>query len=89
MKLHPLTDKVLVQPKVAQEKTAGGIYLPEQAQEKVTEGKVIAVGPGKDGKTLPLKEGDNVFFESFAGTEIKIDGKKHLIMDVKDILATF
>ncbi len=86
MNIQPLKEKVLVQPKIDEDRTAGGIYIPESAKEKTQEGTVIAVGPCED---CEIKVGNKVIFESFAGTEIKINGKKHLIMNVKDILATF
>ena len=87
MKIKPLTDKVLIKPKSSEEKTSGGIYIPDSAKEKTQEGTVIGVGKNKDGKDLPLKEGDKVIFESYGGTEIKINNEKHLVMDIKDILA--
>ena len=92
MKIRPLSDKVLVQRLEAENKTTGGIVLPDTAKEKPKKGKVIAVGKGKildNGKlkTMQVKKGDMVLFTSYAGTEIKIDGKEHLIMDESDIIA--
>ena len=92
MKIKPLSDKVLVQRLEAENKTAGGIVLPDTAKEKPQRGKVIATGKGKvldDGKLrkMSVKKGDTVLFTSYAGTEIKIDGKEHLIMDESDIMA--
>jgi chaperonin GroES len=92
MKIKPLGNKVLIKPKEAESKTESGIYIPESAKEKTQEGKVISVGPGevdKKGKRyeMPVKPGDKVMYESYGGTEIEIKGEKHLIMDVKDILA--
>ena len=92
MKIRPLSDKVLVQRLEAEHKTAGGIVLPDTAKEKPKKGKVIAVGKGKvldDGKLrkMSIKKGEIVLFTSYAGTEIKIDGKEHLIMDESDIMA--
>ena len=84
MKIKPLGNRVLLKPKETEDKTKSGIYIPESAKEKTLEGEVIAVG---DGKEVKVKEGDHVIYESFGGTEIKIDGKKHLIMETKDILA--
>ena len=83
---------MLVQRLEAENKTAGGIVLPDAAKEKPKKGKVIAVGKGKaldDGKlkAIQVKKGDIVLFTSYAGTEIKIDGKEHLIMDESDIMA--
>jgi len=92
MKIRPLADKVLVQRVEAENKTAGGIVLPDTAKEKPQRGKVISVGQGKlldDGTRRPMqvKKGDMVLFTSYAGTEIKIDGKEYLIMDESDIMA--
>ena len=92
MKLKPLGDKVLVKRVEAEEKTAGGIVLPDTAKEKPKRGKVIAVGEGKlteDGsRSKPqVSKGDEIIFASYAGTEIKLDGEEYLIMDESDILA--
>ena len=92
MKIRPLADKILVQRVEAENKTAGGIVLPDTAKEKPQRGKIINVGPGKvldDGthKETHVKKGDLVLFTSYAGTEIKIDGKEYLIMDESDIMA--
>ena len=92
MKIRPLSDKVLVQRVEAENKTAGGIVLPDTAKEKPKKGKVIAVGKGKvldDGKLrkISVKKGDTILFTSYAGTEIKIDGKEYLIMEESDIMA--
>ncbi|MFA5069343.1 MAG: co-chaperone GroES [Candidatus Omnitrophota bacterium] len=90
-KIQPLCDRVLVQPLEAEEKTKGGIILPDTAKEKQQEGKVIAVGKGKteDGKLIPLevKVGDKVLYGKYSGTEIKIDGDDMLIVKEEDILA--
>jgi chaperonin GroES len=92
MKIRPLADKVLVERIEAENKTAGGIVLPDTAKEKPQRGKVVGVGEGKlldDGtrKKMQVKKGDLVLFTSYAGTEIKIDGKEYLIMDESDIMA--
>ena len=92
MKIRPLGDKILVQRVEAENKTAGGIVLPDTAKEKPQRGKVISVGDGKildDGtkKKPQVKKGDIVLFTSYAGTEIKIDGKEYLIMSESDIMA--
>ena len=92
MKIRPLGDKVLVERVEAEAKTAGGIVLPDTAKEKPQRGKVISVGEGKmleDGtrKEVQVKKGDLVLFTSYAGTEVKIDGKEYLIMDESDIMA--
>jgi chaperonin GroES len=92
MKIRPLGDKVLVKRVEAEAKTAGGIVLPDTAQEKPQRGKVVNVGEGKmlengTRKEVQVKKGDVVLFTSYAGTEIKIDGKEYLIMDESDIMA--
>ncbi|MCF7862154.1 co-chaperone GroES [Candidatus Woesearchaeota archaeon] len=84
MSIKPLKDRVLIKPKETEEKTAGGIYIPDSAKEKTQEAEVIAVGTDEK---MPVKTGDKVIYESYAGTEVKINGKKHLIIQVKDILA--
>jgi len=92
MKIRPLGDKVLVERVEAEAKTAGGIVLPDTAKEKPQRGKVVSVGEGKTlengtRKEVQVKKGDLVLFTSYAGTEIKIDGKEYLIMDESDIMA--
>jgi len=91
MKLKPLNDRVVVLRVEKDDKTAGGIIIPDTAKEKPQEGKVIAVGPGKlddNGKRIPmgLKKDDRVLFGQYAGTDIKINGVEHLIMREDDIL---
>jgi chaperonin GroES len=91
MKLRPLHDRVLVQPLEAEEKTAGGIIIPDTAQEKPMEGKIIAVGSGargEDGKVVKLdvKKGDRVLYGKWSGTEVKVDGSDYLIMKESDIM---
>jgi len=89
-KVRPLHDRVIVKRVEEEEKTAGGIIIPDTAKEKPQEGKVIAVGSGKreDGKVIPLdvKAGDRVLFSKYSGTEIQLDGDEHLIMREDDIL---
>ena len=92
MKIRPLADKVLVQRLEAETKTAGGIVLPDSAKENPQRGKIISVGEGKrldDGSVqkLQVKKNDVVLFTSYAGTEVKIGGKEHLIMSESDIMA--
>ena len=92
MKLRPLQDRILVQRVKEEEKTKGGIIIPDTAKEKPAEGKVVAVGNGKmgdDGKRVQLEvmEGDRILFAKYSGTEIKIDGVEHLFMREEDILA--
>ena len=91
MKIRPLHDRILVQRLEEEEKTQGGIIIPDTAKEKPIEGKVIAVGKGKilengDVKPLEVKEGDKVLFGKYAGTEVKIGGEEYLIMREDDIL---
>ena len=92
MKLRPLHDRVVVKRMEEEEKTKGGIIIPDTAKEKPIEGKVMAVGSGKvleNGKTIPLaiKKGDKVLFGKYAGTEVKIEGEDVLIMREEDIIA--
>jgi len=93
LKLRPLGGRVIIEPIEQEETTAGGILLPETAKEKPQEGKVLAVGPGDrndKGERLPLdvKIGDRVIFAKYSGTEVKVEGKKLLILRESDILAT-
>jgi len=92
MKIRPLHDRVIVKRIEEEEKTKGGIIIPDTAKEKPIEGKVVAVGAGKlmdNGKSLPLevKKGDRILFGKYAGTDIKIEGEEHLIMREEDIIA--
>jgi chaperonin GroES len=91
MKIRPLQDRVLVKRIAEEEKTKGGIIIPDTAKEKPQEGKIVAVGKGKandEGKIIPLqvKVGDKILFGKYSGSEIKIDGEEHLIMREEDIL---
>ena len=92
MKLKPLNDRGLVKRLESEEKTAGGLYIPDTAKEKPSKGQVVDVGPGKmddNGKRIPMavKAGDEVLFNKYAGTEVKLDGVDHLVMREEDILA--
>lgn len=92
MKVVPLNDKIVVKRLEAEEKTAGGIVLPDSAKEKPKQGKVLSVGEGKlldSGKraAFQVREGDRVLFTSYAGTEVNIDGEEYLIMTEEDVLA--
>jgi len=92
MKVRPLHDRLIVQRLEEEEKTKGGIIIPDTAKEKPIEGKVIAVGAGrikKDGTKIPLevKKGNRVLYAKYAGTEVKIDGEEYLIMKEDDVLA--
>ena len=91
MKIRPLNDRILVQRVEEEEKTAGGIIIPDNAKEKPVEGKIVAVGPGKlndngDRVALQVKEGDTVLFSKYGGTDVKIDGENYLIMCEDDVL---
>jgi len=90
--IKPLADRIVVERLEAEERTAGGIVLPDTAKEKPKQGKVIAVGEGKvldsgERAKLAVKKGDTILFTSYAGTEVKIDGKEYLIMKEDDVLA--
>jgi chaperonin GroES len=92
LKIKPLSDRIVVQPAEAEEKTKGGIILPDTAKEKPVEGTVVAAGPGKksdDGKLVELevKVGDKVLYGKYSGTEITLDGKEYLIMRESDVFA--
>lgn len=85
--LKPLADRVLVEAAAAEEKTAGGIIIPDTAKEKPQRGKVVAVGEGKKDEPLTVKVGDSVLYGKYAGTEITVEGKEYLIMRESDIFA--
>ena len=87
VKIKPLADRVLVEPAPAEQKTSGGIIIPDTAKEKPQRGKVIAVGAGKKDEPMTVKEGDNVLYGKYSGTEIQYEGKDYLIMKESDILA--
>lgn len=92
MVVKPLEDRVLVKPLESEEVKKGGIIIPDTAKEKPEEGKVIAVGPGKilengQKKEVEVKKGDRILFSKYAGTEVTIDGEKHIILREDDILA--
>ncbi len=91
MKIRPLNDRLLVKRLQEEEKTAGGIIIPDSAKEKPAEGEVVAVGPGKvadngERVALQVKEGDMVLFSKYGGTDVKLDGEDFLIMREEDIL---
>ncbi len=85
--IKPLADRVLVEPKEAETKTASGLYIPDTAKEKPQEGKVIAAGPGKKDEPMEVNVGDEVIYGKYAGTEVTVEGKKYLIVKQSDILA--
>lgn len=91
MKIRPLNDRILVKRMAGEEKSAGGIIIPDSAKEKPAEGQVVAVGPGKlndkgERIAMDVKVGDNVLFSKYGGTDIKLDGEEYLIMREDDIL---
>ena len=87
MTIKPLADRVLVEPAAAEEKTVGGIIIPDTAKEKPLQGKVLAVGNGTKDEEMVVKEGDTVLYGKYAGSELEFDGKKYLVMRQNDILA--
>lgn len=87
MNIKPLADRVLILPALAEEKTIGGIIIPDTAKEKPLQGKVVAVGHGTKDEEMVLKEGDTVLYGKYSGTEIEHEGEKYLIMRQSDILA--
>jgi chaperonin GroES len=92
MNIKPLADRVVVKPAPAEEKTKGGIILPDTAKEKPVQGEVVAIGPGRvsdDGKKIPMevKKGDKVLYGKYSGTEVTIDGEEYLIMRESDLFA--
>ena len=87
VKVKPLADRILVEPAAAEERTIGGIIIPDTAKEKPLRGRVIAVGSGKKDEPMTLKKGDNILYGKYAGTEITIDGVEYLIMRESDVYA--
>ena len=87
MAIKPLADRVLIEPAAAEEKTIGGIIIPDTAKEKPLQGKVVATGNGTKDEEMVVKEGDTVLYGKYAGTELEYDGKKYLVMRQSDILA--
>ena len=87
MNIRPLADRVLIKPAAAEEKTLGGIIIPDSAKEKPLKGEIVAVGNGPKDEEMVVKVGDNVLYGKYAGTEIELDGEKYLIMRQSDILA--
>jgi len=85
--IRPLADRVLVEPAPAEQRTSGGIIIPDTAKEKPQRGKVVAVGTGKKDEPMTVKEGDNVLYGKYSGTEIQYEGVDYLIMKESDILA--
>lgn len=87
MNIKPLADRVLILPAPAEEKTIGGIIIPDTAQEKPLKGEVVAVGQGTKDEEMILKVGDTVLYGKYAGTELEVEGGKYLIMRQSDVLA--
>lgn len=87
IKIKPLADRVVVEPREAEEKTASGIYIPDTAKEKPQRGTVVAVGGGTKDITMEVKVGDEVLYGKYSGTDLNVDGKDYLIMKQSDILA--
>jgi chaperonin GroES len=87
MNIQPLADRVLVKPAPAEEKTVGGIIIPDTAKEKPLQGTVLAVGNGTKDEEMVLKEGNTVLYGKYSGTEVELDGEKYLIMRQSDVLA--
>lgn len=87
MTIKPLADRVLIEPKAAEEKTASGLFIPDTAKEKSLEGRVVAVGPGTSEVKMEVKPGDMVLYGKYAGSEITVDGKDYIVMKQGDILA--
>ena len=87
MNIRPLADRVLIKPAAAEEKTLGGIIIPDSAKEKPLKGEIVAVGNGTEDEEMVVKVGDNVLYGKYAGTEIELDGEKYLIMRQADVLA--
>lgn len=87
LSIKPLADRVIVKPAAAEEKTKGGIIIPDTAKEKPQKGTVVAAGPGKKDEPVTVKEGDTVLYGKYAGSEITVEGEDYLIMRESDILA--
>ena len=85
--IKPLADRVVIEPKEAETKTASGLYIPDTAKEKPQQGTVVAAGPGKKDEVMELKVGDRVLYGKYAGTEVTFDDRKYLIMKQSDVLA--
>jgi chaperonin GroES len=86
LKLKPINDRIVVKPAPAEEKTKGGIIIPDTAKEKPLQGEVVAVGPGKEDQKMTISVGDQVLFGKYAGQKIELDGEEYLIMREDDVL---
>jgi chaperonin GroES len=87
MKVKPLADRVLVKLEKNEAKPAGGIIIPDTAQEKTQQGLVVSTGPGTEKEKITVKSGDRIMYDKYAGTQVKIDGEEHLILKMSDIIA--
>ncbi|PRP68201.1 co-chaperone GroES [Nonlabens agnitus] len=87
LNIQPLSDRVLIEPTAAEQKTASGLYIPDTAKEKPQQGTVVAVGKGKKDHEMTVKVGDTVLYGKYSGTELKLEGTDYLIMKEDDILA--
>ncbi|RME31110.1 co-chaperone GroES [Candidatus Woesearchaeota archaeon] len=87
MKITPIGERVLIKPVEQEEKTKGGIYIPDTAKEERKEGTVQAAGTTKDGKPIPLKEGDHILYGGYSNEDIEVDGEKYVIVEYKDVIA--
>jgi chaperonin GroES len=87
MKVKPLADRVLVKLEKNEAKTAGGIIIPDTAQEKTQQGVVVDTGPGTEKEKVTVKSGDRIMYDKYAGTQIKINGEEHLVLKMADIIA--
>lgn len=85
--IRPLADRVVIEPREAEVKTASGLFIPDTAKEKPQQGKVVAAGPGKKDEPMEVKVGDEVLYGKYSGTEVSVDGQKYLIVKQSDILA--
>ena len=86
MDIKPIGERVIIKPKKEEERTKGGIYIPDTAKEKKKEGTIVAVGTFKDGKELPLKAGDQVIYGGYSADEIKVDNEEYTVVEFKDVL---
>ncbi len=89
MSLIPIGERVLLEPAKKEEKSKGGIFLPDEARQEKKEGTIMSAGTFKDGKELPVKPGDRVIYGGYSSEEIEIDGKKHILVEFKDIIAKY
>ena len=87
MKVKPLADRVMVKLEKNEAKTAGGIIIPDTAQEKTQQGVVVEIGPGTEKEKITVKNGDKVMYDKYAGTQVKVNGEDHLILKMADIIA--